>query len=72
MIGHFESGTCVLFDLDEDPDESRNLADDPAREDDLASLQEIMRTAWNRPEPRLHAYGVRAARSDLRIAPDAR
>ncbi len=64
LIGHFPSGTCTLFDLDEDPDESLNLADDPARSDDLAQLREVMRTAMNRPAPRLLSYGPGSARSD--------
>jgi len=71
LIGHFPSGTCVLFDVEEDPDESRNLAIDPARSDALSQLQEIMRVAMNRPAPRLLSYGPRAANL-VNLRPDSR
>jgi arylsulfatase len=58
LIGHFPSGTCVLFDVEADPDESVNLAADAAWSDELSELRDVMRTALHRPAPRLPSYGV--------------
>jgi arylsulfatase len=65
LIGDFPSGTSVLFDLEQDPGESRNLAGDPARSDDYSRLQDILRKGFNRPEPRLPSYGSAAGATGI-------
>ncbi len=51
LICHSPSGSRAAFDLVADPDESCNVADDPAYRDPVETLGEMVRAQMERPAP---------------------
>ena len=51
---HFESLPCLFFDLEDDPDEFRNLIDDPAYRSRVVEFERKAQ-AWRKPGPESRA-----------------
>ncbi len=60
-LSHYTNGLVTLYDLDEDPTEARNLANDPGKQDlrsrlDAALVQEMFKATANAHEDKRYPY----------------
>lgn len=53
VIGSWTPGELMVFDLEDDPGETRSLADDPALADVLTRAGEVLRAELDKPTPDL-------------------
>ena len=70
-LHHYPGEPSLLFDLDADPQERRNLAADPAHADRLAAMTARLLDGWD-PEDIDHRMRLRRARKDVLAAWAAR